>query len=127
MDCIFCKEKGTVEVVLRAVWGAKLYHAMCNFCGAHGQTHPTAEAAAQEWQRLAGYEEALYDILHGPCAAPGWTEQKHRRLLEQTAHDALYGVDDTEHVGNWAAWMEREFVKAVTDPEIGNIIEVGKE
>jgi hypothetical protein len=30
------------------------------------------------------------------------------RLLEQTAHDALYGPDDTEHVGNWLAWEEKE-------------------
>jgi hypothetical protein len=93
-------------------------------CGAQGRLHSTAEAAEQEWQRLAGYEEALRDILHGPCAAPGWTDRKIIRLFEQTAHDALYGADDTEHVGNWAAWMEKEFVKAITDPEDGNIIEV---
>ena len=125
MDCIFCKEKGTVEVILRAVWGTKLYHAVCNLCGAQGQSHKTAEAATQEWQRLAGYKKALYDILHGPIGITDLKQYIHS--LEQTAHDALYGPDDTEHVGNWTAWMEREFVKAVTDPEIGNIIEVGKE
>ena len=49
------------------------------------------------------YSQALHDILHGPCAAPCWTHQRLAQFQQQIAHDALYGADDTEHVGNWKA------------------------
>lgn len=109
MDCIFCGEKDSVHATAHSIWGTKYqYVAECEYCGARGQAHNTAAEAEQEWRRVIGYKAALEDILHGPCAAPGWTGQKHRRLLEQIAHDALYGPDDTEHVGNWLAWEEKE-------------------
>lgn len=49
-----------------------------------------------EIQRL---RDALQDILHGPIGV--CDEREYRHALEQIAHDALYGEDDTAHYGNW--------------------------
>lgn len=107
MNCIFCGEKDSVYATAHSIWGTKYqYVAECEYCGARGQAHNTAEEAKQEWQRLAGYEEALHDILHGPIGCTDWKQYTHS--LQQTAHDALYGPDDTEHVGNWKAWEEKQ-------------------
>ena len=114
MDCMFCEEKATVMV--EAVnW--KLYRAVCGHCGAQGAAHRTPTAAAQEWRRVVGFEEALHDMLHGPCAgAIENTERAHLRLLEQTAHDALYGPDDIARVGNWRAWAAQQAKEAHDEP-----------
>jgi len=99
MDCIFCEGKDTATVREVGLFSRGIWRVECECCGAMGQTHLYEESAATEWQLILGYKAALRDILHGPCASPGWNDRKLRELMEKTAHDALYGEDDTEHYG----------------------------